>query len=186
MAFPQHFPPPSPVTSIFPTKSLSFSYLLSTLLSISSWAYLSFHYHLPAVSQFSLSNTTHLSSQHGQTTSTCFNCMTSATSSIASMFLTYSLLLLSLKLTPVIHLNILILLLCIFLQKYSLYLCWPCLTAIQHCRSYACCIDSLPFDLRLISFPISRPESSLNFNQSVCILFSIACSQPPWLSMSPK
>ena len=68
MAFPQHSPPPSPVPSIFPTKS----YLLSTLLSISSWVYLSFHYHLPAVSQFSLSNTTHLSSQHGQTISACF------------------------------------------------------------------------------------------------------------------
>ena len=44
-----------------PYKVPSFSYLLSTLLSISSWAYLSLHYHLPAVSQFSLSNTTHLS-----------------------------------------------------------------------------------------------------------------------------
>ena len=65
MAFPQHSPPPWPVPSIFPTKSL-----LSTLLSISSWAYLSLHHHLPAVSQFSLTNTTHLSSQHGQTTST--------------------------------------------------------------------------------------------------------------------
>ena len=54
-----------------PYKVPSFSYLLSTLLFISSWAYLSFHHHLPAVSQFSLSNTTHLSSQHGQTTSTC-------------------------------------------------------------------------------------------------------------------
>ena len=40
--------------------------------------------------------------------------MTSAMSSIASMFLTHSLLFLSLKLTPVIHLNILIPL-CIFL-----------------------------------------------------------------------
>ena len=30
------------------------------------------HYHLPAVSQFSLSNTTHLSFQHGQTISACF------------------------------------------------------------------------------------------------------------------
>ena len=71
MAFPQHSPPPSPVPSIFPTKSL-LSHFLSTLLSISSWTYLSLHHHLPAVSQFSLSNTTHLSSQHGQTTSTCF------------------------------------------------------------------------------------------------------------------
>ena len=55
-----------------PYKVPSFSYLLSTLLSISSWVYLSLHHHLPAVSQFSLSNTTHLSSQHGQTTSACF------------------------------------------------------------------------------------------------------------------
>ena len=44
-----------------------------------------------------------------------FHCMTSATSSIASMLLTHSILFLSLKLTPVIHLNILISLLCIFL-----------------------------------------------------------------------
>ena len=36
------------------------------------WAYLSLHHHLPAVSQFSLSNTTHLFSQHGQTISACF------------------------------------------------------------------------------------------------------------------
>ena len=54
-----------------PYKVPSFSYLLSTLLSISSWACLSLH-HLPAVSQFSLSNTTHLFSQHGQTISACF------------------------------------------------------------------------------------------------------------------
>ena len=40
--------------------------------------------------------------------------ITSAMSSIASMLLTHSLLFLSLKLTPVIHLNILISLLCIF------------------------------------------------------------------------
>ena len=55
-----------------PYKVPSLSYLLSTLLSNSSWACLSLHHHLPAVSQFSLSNTTHLSSQHGQTTSACF------------------------------------------------------------------------------------------------------------------
>ena len=55
-----------------PYKVPSFSYLLSTLLSIASWACLSLHHHLPAVSQFSLSNTTHLSSQHGQTISACF------------------------------------------------------------------------------------------------------------------
>ena len=71
MAFPQHSPPPWPVPSIFPTKSL-LSHLISTLLSISSWVYLSLHHHLLAVSRFSLSNTTHLSSQHGQTTSACF------------------------------------------------------------------------------------------------------------------
>ena len=41
--------------------------------------------------------------------------MTSATSSIASILLTYSLLFLSLKLTPATHLNILISLLCIVL-----------------------------------------------------------------------
>ena len=44
-----------------------------------------------------------------------FHRMTSAMSSIVSMFLTHSLLFLSLKLTPVIHLNILISLLCISL-----------------------------------------------------------------------
>ena len=73
MAFPQHSPPPSPVPSILPTKSLlSHIFSHSTLLSISSWAYLSLHHYLPAVSQFSLSNTTHLFSQHDQTTSACF------------------------------------------------------------------------------------------------------------------
>ena len=73
LAFPQHSPPPSPVPSIFPYKVPSFSYLLSTLLSISSWAYLSLHHHLPAVSQFSLYNTTHTTSLNmTQTTSTCF------------------------------------------------------------------------------------------------------------------
>ena len=56
-----------------PYEVPSLSYLLSTLLSISSWVYLSLHHHLPAaVSQFSLSNITHLSSQHDQTTSACF------------------------------------------------------------------------------------------------------------------
>ena len=44
-----------------------------------------------------------------------FCCITSAMLSIASMLLTHSLLFLSLKLTPVIHLNILISLLYIFL-----------------------------------------------------------------------
>ena len=112
MAFPQHSPLPCP--KHLPYKVPSFSYLLSTLLSISSWAYLLLHYHLPTVSQFSLTNTTHLSSQHGQTISACF-VMTSAMSSIASMLLTHSLLFLSLKLTPVIYLNILTSLLCIFL-----------------------------------------------------------------------
>ena len=67
-----------------------------------------------------------------------FHCMTSAMSSIASMLLTHLLLFLSLKLTPVIHLNILISLLYF---PYILYLCCPCLSAIQHCRSCACCID---------------------------------------------
>ena len=75
-----------------------------------------------------------------------FHRMTSAMSSIASMLLTYSLLFLSLKLTPVIHLNILISLLCIFLIiPYILYLCWPYLTALQHCRSYACCTVELAY-----------------------------------------
>ena len=115
MAFPQHPPPPSPVPSIFPTKSL-LSYLLSTLLSISSWAYLSLHHHLPAVSQFSLSNIQHNSSLLSTWPNhLCLFCrITSAMSSIVSMLLTHSLLFLSLKLTPVIHLNILISL-CIFL-----------------------------------------------------------------------
>ena len=68
-----------------------------------------------------------------------FHHMTSAISSIASMLLTHSLLFLSLKLIPVIHLNILISHLHF---PYILYLCCLCLTAIQHCRSYACCIDN--------------------------------------------
>ena len=47
--------------------------------------------------------------------------ITSATSSIASMLLTHSLLFLSLKLTPAIHLNILISLLCIFLISSTFF-----------------------------------------------------------------
>ena len=100
-----------------PYKVPSFSYLLSTLLSISPWACLSLHYHLPAVSQFSLSNTTHLSSQHGQTTSTCFVTSLQQCHQLpaCSSHTHFTLLFLSLKLTPVIYLNILISLLCIFL-----------------------------------------------------------------------
>ena len=122
-----------------PYKVPSFSYLLSTLLSISSWAYLSLHHHLPAVSQilFIQHNSSLLSTWPNHLS--LFHRITSPMSSIASMLLTHSLLFLSLKLTPVIHLNILISLLCILL--ICIYLCWPCLTAIQHCRSYACCID---------------------------------------------
>ena len=45
-----------------------------------------------------------------------------------------------LKLTPVIHLNILHFTPLHF--PYILYLYCPCLTAIQHYRSYACCIDN--------------------------------------------
>ena len=113
-----------------------------------------------------------------------FHRMTSAMSSIASMLLTHSLLFLSLKLTPVIHLNILISLLCIFLIS-SIFVSHVSLT--YNIAGLMHVVQIIPFDFRLIPFPISRPESSLNFNQSVCILFSIACSQPSsWLSMSPK
>ena len=56
-----------------PYKVPSLSYLLSTLFSPSLLgSTFSLHHHLPAVSQFSSSNTTHLSSQHDQTTSACF------------------------------------------------------------------------------------------------------------------
>ena len=98
-----------------PYKVPSLSYLLSTLLSISSWVYLSLHYHLSAVSQFSLTNTIHLSSQHDQTTSACFitslqQCYQLPACSSHTHYFYFHL-----KLTPVIHLNILISLLCIFL-----------------------------------------------------------------------
>ena len=66
--------------------------------------------------------------------------ITSPMSSIASMFLTHSLLFLSLKLTPVIHLNILISLLCSFLI-FSIFFGHVSLP-LQHYRSYACCIDN--------------------------------------------
>ena len=64
--------------------------------------------------------------------------MTSPISSIASMLLTHSLLFLSLKLTPVIHQHPHFTPLYF---PYILHLCWLCLTAIQHCRSYAYFID---------------------------------------------
>ena len=64
-----------------------------------------------------------------------FHCMTA----IANILLTHSLLFLSLNslchpsqhphFTPLYF-------------PYILYLCWPCLTVIQHCRSYVCCIDN--------------------------------------------
>ena len=115
MAFPQHSPPPSPVPSIFPTKSLLshiFFQHFSPSLPGPTFHSITIYLQCP---QFSLSNTTHLSYQHDPNHLNLFCCMTSATSSIAIMFLTHSLLLLSLKLTPVIHLNIFISLLCIFL-----------------------------------------------------------------------
>ena len=58
----------------------------------------------------------------------------------------HTLLFLSLKLTPVPsqypHFTPLYF-------PYILYLCWPCLTAIQHCMSYACCIDNSSASTRL-------------------------------------
>ena len=120
-------------------QSLFFSYLLSTLLSISSWAYLSLHHHLPAVSQFSLSNTTHLSSQHGQTTSACFiaslqQCHQLPACSSHTHYFSF-------------HLNSLLSSISTSSFHSSAFSLYPlsllaCLTAIQHCRSYACCIDN--------------------------------------------
>ena len=71
MAFPQHSPPPSPVPNIFPTKSL-LSHIFFQHFS-SSLPRPTFH-SITIYPQClkSLSNTTYLSSQHGQTTSACF------------------------------------------------------------------------------------------------------------------
>ena len=103
MAFPQHFPPPWPVPSIFPTKSLlSLGLPFTPSPSTCSVSILFIQHNSSLLSTWP----NHLS---------LFRRMTSPMSSIASMFLTHSLLFLSLKLTPVIHLNILISLLCIFL-----------------------------------------------------------------------
>ena len=97
-----------------PYKVPSFSYLLSTLFSNSSW--------LPFTPSSSTCSVSILFIQHNSSLLSTwpnhlslFHRMTSPMSSIASMLLTHSLLFLSLKLTPVIHLNILISLLCIFL-----------------------------------------------------------------------
>ena len=97
-----------------PYKIPSLSYLLSALLSISSGPtfhsitiylqYLNSLYPTPLI--FPLNMT--------KPPQPAFH-MTSPMSSIASILLTHSLLFLSLKLTPVIHLNILILLLYVFL-----------------------------------------------------------------------
>ena len=115
MAFPQHSPPPSPVPSIFPTKSLlshiffqHFSPTLPGPTFHSITIYLQcLNCLYPTQLIFSLNMT--------KPPQNLFLSMTSATSSIASMLLTHSLLFLSLKLTPVIYLNIFISLLCIFL-----------------------------------------------------------------------
>ena len=107
MAFPQHSPPHSPVPSIFPTKSL-ISHIFSQHFSPS----------LPGPTFHSI--TIYLQ---------CLNSLypmqltfLSTWSNHLSLFhwhaphpLIHSLIFLSLKLTPVIHLNILISLLCIFL-----------------------------------------------------------------------
>ena len=59
LTFPQHRLPTT-FSSILtcpkhlPYKVPSFSYLLSTLLSISSWAYLSLHHHLPSTCSVSI------------------------------------------------------------------------------------------------------------------------------------
>ena len=72
MAFPQHSPPSWPVPSIFPTKSLlSHIFFQHFSPSLPGPTFHSITIYLQ-VSKFSVSNTTHLSSQHGQTTSACF------------------------------------------------------------------------------------------------------------------
>ena len=74
-----------------PYKVPSLSYLLSTLLSISSWACLSLHHHLPAMSQFLFiqHNSSFLSTWPNHLN--LFLRITSAMSSIARMLLTHSL-----------------------------------------------------------------------------------------------
>ena len=129
MAFPQHSPPPSPVPSIFPTKSLLSHiffqhFSLQSPFSLMSSFNTSLHLFLglPFTSWPSTCSVSILFNQHNSSLLSTwpnhlnlFRHITSAMSSITSMLLTHSLLFLSLKLTPVIHLNILISLLCIFL-----------------------------------------------------------------------
>ena len=114
MAFPQHSPPPSPVPSILPTKSLlSHIFFQHFSPSLPGPAFHSITIYLQCLNSLyptqliSPLNMTKppqpLLSHHF---SNVINCQ---------MLLTHSLLFLPLKLTPVIHLNILISLLCIFL-----------------------------------------------------------------------
>ena len=112
MAFTQHFPPPWPVPSILPTKSL-LSHILFQHFSPS----------LPGPTFHSITIYLQcLNSLYPTQLISPLNMVkppqplsTSAMSSIASMLLTHTLLFLSLKLNPAIHLNILISLLCTFL-----------------------------------------------------------------------
>ena len=115
VAFPQHSPPPSPVPSIFPTKSLlSHIFFQHFSPSLPGPTFHSITIYLQCLN--SLYPTQLISPLNmTKTTSTCFIASLQQHHQLPGMLLTHSLLFLSLKLTPVIHLNILISLLCIFL-----------------------------------------------------------------------
>ena len=116
MAFPQHSPPPWPVTSIFPTKSLLSHILFQHFSpSLPGPAFHSITIYLQCLNSLYPTQLISPLLSTWPNHLNLFRCITSAMSSIASMLLTYSLLFLSLKLTPAIHPNILISLLCIFL-----------------------------------------------------------------------
>ena len=122
MAFPQHSPPPSPVPSIFPKKSLLsriFSQHFSPSLPGPTFHPTTIYLQCLNSILFNQHNSSLLSTWPNHLN--LFHHITSAMSSIASMLLTYSLLFLSLKLTPVTHLNIFISLLYIFLISSTFF-----------------------------------------------------------------
>ena len=139
MAFPQHSPPPSPVISIFPTKSLlshiffqhfSPSLLGSTFHSITIYLQcLNSLYPTQFISTLNMAKPPQPVSSHDFTK--VINCQHVPHPLIAFTFTKIH------SCHPSQHPHFTPL-----HFPYILYLCCSCLTAIQHYRSYACCIDN--------------------------------------------
>ena len=138
MAFPQHSPPPSPVPSIFPTKSLLSHIFFQhfapslpgpTFHSITIYLQcLNSLYPTQLISPLNMTKPPQPVSSHDF--SNVINCQHAPHTLITFLSLKHSCHLSQRPHFTPLHF------------PYIIYLCWPCLTPIQHCRSYACCIDN--------------------------------------------